>query len=231
MPGRAEGCNFHRARYLTHMIRLLALALLGCVTPAFAQLQWEKPGQEFHRAPEDKQLEATFAFRNSGTAPVTIKSVKSSCGCTTTKLAKTTYAPGEKGELTARFTFGQRKGGQRKMITVTTADGARQELNLVVYIEPTLTVSPALVFWRVGQPAEPKTVQLTAAPGTSVRVKSVTSSNPRVLATLATTKPGEAYALSVKPTDTTQRETAELTVQTDFPPDAPRAFTIHARIK
>lgn len=213
------------------MLRLLFLALLGCTATAFAQIQWEKTGQEFHRAPEDKQLEATFAFRNSGTTPVTIKSVKSSCGCTTTKLAKTTYAPGEKGELTARFTFGQRKGGQRKLITVTTADGTRQELNLVVYIEPTLTVSPALVLWRVGQPADAQMVQLTAPPGTNVRVKSVTSSNPRVVATLATTKPGEAYALSVKPADTAQRETAELTVQTDYPPDAPRAFTIHARIK
>lgn len=213
------------------MLRLALLALLACATPTFAQLQWEKPWQEFHRPPEDKQLETTFAFGNSGAKPVTIKSVKTSCGCTTTKLDKTTYAPGEKGELTARFAFGQRKGSHRKLITVTTADDARQELNLVVHIHPALIVTPALVFWKVGQPAEPQTVQLTAEPGTTVRVKSVTSSNPRLIATLKTTKPGEAYALSVKPTDTTQRESAELTVETDYPSDAPRAFTIHARIK
>ncbi len=213
------------------MLRLVFLALLGCATTTFAQLQWDKPWQEFHRPPEDKQLDTTFAFRNSGTTPVTIKSVKTSCGCTTTKLDKTTYAPGEKGALTARFIFGQRKGSHRKLITVITADDTRQELNLVVSIHPGLTVTPALVFWKIGQPAEPQTVQLTAEPGTNVRVKRVTSSNPRVVATLKTSKPGEAYALNVKPSDTAQRETAELTVETDYPPDAPRSFTIYARVK
>jgi Protein of unknown function (DUF1573) len=213
------------------MFRLLLFALLGCASTAFAQLKWDKPWQEFHRPPEDDHLETTFSFRNSGSTPVTIKSVKTSCGCTTAKLDKNTYAPGEKGEVVARFSFGQRKGAHRKLITITTDDDARQELNLVVFIHPALAVSPALVFWKVGQPAVAQTVQLTAEPGTTVRVKSVTSSNPRLSATLKTNKPGEEYALSVRPADTAQRETAELIVQTDYPPDAPRAFTIHARIK
>jgi hypothetical protein len=213
------------------MLRLLVLALALCAAPAFAELKWERTWQEFHRAPDDDHLETKFTFRNTGAAPVTIKSVKTSCGCTTAKLDKDTYAPGEKGEVVARFSFGSRLGAHRKLITVRTEDGAEQELNLVVVIHPGLTVSPALVFWRIGQPAEQRLVQLTAEPGMPVRVKSVTSSNPRVQATLQTTKPGEQYALSVKPTDTTQRETAELIVQTDYPPDAPRAFTIHARIK
>ncbi|MGB8166405.1 MAG: DUF1573 domain-containing protein [Chthoniobacteraceae bacterium] len=213
------------------MLRLLLLALLCCAPPALAQLQWEKPWQEFHRPPEDDYLETKFNFRNAGTSPVTIKSVKTSCGCTTAHLEKKTFSPGEKGEIVTRFTFGQRTGGHRKLITVTTADGARQELNLVVFIHPALTVSPALVFWKVGQPAEAQMVHLAAEPGTTVRVKSVTSSNPRLSATLKAIKAGEHYALSVKPADTTQRESAELTVETDYPSDAPRAFTIHARIK
>ena len=213
------------------MLRLLVLALLACATPAFAELLWEKPWREFHRTPDDDHVETNFTFRNAGAVPITIKSVKTSCGCTTARLDKNTYAPGEKGEVVARFAFGERKGSHRKMITVIADDGSKQELNLVVFIHPVLTISPALVYWKVGQPAEAQTVQLTAEPGTNARVKSVTSSNPRVRATLETTKPGEAYAVSVKPADTTQREIAELTVQTDYPPDAPRAFTIHARIK
>jgi hypothetical protein len=44
-------------------------------------------------------------------------------------------------------------------------------------------------------------------------------------------RPGEAYALVVQPADTAQKESAELIVQTDFPPDAPRSYTVHARIK
>ena len=112
-----------------------------------------------------------------------------------------------------------------------TDDGQTQELNFVVDIREALSIAPALVFWKVGQPAQPRTVQLDAAPGATVRVKSVTSSNPRFAATLQTVKAGEQYVVSVKPADTAQKETAQLTVQTDYPPDSPRADTIHARIK
>jgi hypothetical protein len=212
------------------MLRVILL-LLALVTPAFAQLKWDKPWQEFHRSPADGHLETAFAFQNAGQNTVTIKSIKTSCGCTTARLEKKTLAPGERGELTAKFNFGDRKGAHRKMITVKTDDGQQQELNFVVDIREALTIAPALVFWKVGQPAEPRTVQLDAAPGTAVRVKSVTSSNPRVAATLQTVKTGERYLLSVKPADTAQKEAAQLTLQTDYPPDAPRAYTIHARIK
>jgi hypothetical protein len=212
------------------MFRVILL-LLALAAPAFAQIKWDKPWQEFHRNPADGHLETTFAFQNAGQGTVTIKSIRTSCGCTTARLDKKMFAPGERGELTAKFNFGDRKGVHRKMITVKTDDGQQQELNFVVNIHEALTVAPALVFWKVGQPAEPRTVQLTAEAGSSVRVKSVTSSNPRLTATLQTVKPGEQYVISVKPADTAQKEAAQLTVQTDFPPDAPRAYTIHARIK
>lgn len=207
------------------------LLLFSLVAPAVAQLKWEKPWQNFQRSPADGHHETTFAFQNTGTATVTVKSIRSSCGCTTARLEKKTFAPGERGELTAKFTFGDRRGVHRKMITVKTDDGQQQELNFVVNIYEPLTITPALVFWKVGQPAEPRAIQLTTEPGTAVRVKSVTSSNPRLSAKLQTVKAGEQYVVSVTPADTAQKEAAQLTVETDYPPDAPRAYTIYARIK
>ena len=58
-------------------------------------------------AAADKRPE-TFAFRNIGDDPVTIMRVTSSCGCTTPRLDKRTYAPSESGAITARFEIGQR---------------------------------------------------------------------------------------------------------------------------
>lgn len=213
------------------MRRFLLAVFLSVTTTAFAQLKWDKPWQEFHRTPDEDHLETKFTFKNTGTGEVTIKTIKTSCGCTTAKLETKTYAPGQDGELTARFNFGSRKGAHRKMITVTTEDETKQELNLVVFIHPGLNIEPALVFWKVGQPAEARTVQLTAEPGTTVKVKGIISTNPRLTATLQTTKAGESYVVSIKPADTAQRESAEFTIQTDYPPDAPRSFTLHARIK
>lgn len=208
-----------------------ALLLLAFTAPAFAQLKWEKPWQDFDRSPADGHLEVNFAFQNTGKDTIKIQSIRSSCGCTTARLDEKTIAPGARGKLMAKFSFGNRKGPHRKLITVKSDDGQVQELNFVVTIHEALAVAPALVFWKRGQPPEPRAAELTAEPGTTVRVKSVTSSNPRVTATLQTVKAGERYVLSVKPTDTEQKEVAEFTVQTDFPPDAPRAYTIHARIK
>lgn len=212
---------------------LFAAFLFSMSMPAGAQLAWEKTRQDFQRSPDDKAIEAHYAFRNAGSAPVTIKSLRSSCGCTTARLEKKTYAPGERGEVVLRFTFGDRKGLYRKVVTVTTDDksAAPVTLDLVVNIHDPLTIAPALVWWRKGDAAEAKPVALNAEPGESVRITGVTSTNPRFTASLRTTEPGQKYAVAVTPANTAEKDTAEIKVQTDFPKDAPRAYTIHARIK
>lgn len=212
---------------------LFLLPLLLVTTAALAELKWDKPVQRFQRTPEDKEIAAHYTFRNVGTTPVTIKTLRSSCGCTTARMEKKTYAPGEQGEVVVQFVFGDRKELHRKTVTVTTDDKTQEPvvLDLRVDIHDPLAVAPALVYWKTGEPVAAKTVQLTADPGQTVRIKSVTSSNPRLAATLETIKPGAAYAVSVTPADTAQKESAEISVQSDFPPDAPRTYIIHARIK
>jgi hypothetical protein len=217
-------------------IRLLSLPVLFLFllgVRADAQIKWDHPVQEFHRVPEDKEIYAHYTFQNTGTAPVTIKSLRSSCGCTTARLDKKTYAPGETGEVVVHFTFGDRKGLLRKTVTATTDDKTAEPvvLNLLLNIHDPVTIAPALVYWKTGEPPAAKTVQFTVEPSQHVHIKSVTSSNPRLPAKLETTKAGEQYAISVLPADTAQKESAEINVQTDFPADAPRAYTIHARIK
>jgi hypothetical protein len=213
------------------MITRTLLCLAASVAFARADLVWEKSTQEFHRVPDDKHVEAKFAFKNTGPDTVTIKKVTTSCGCTTAKLAKNTYAPGESGEIDVKFNFGSRRGPQRKIIAVIGEDKREWMLDLRVYIHEPLTLTPALVYWRTGDAPEAKAVKLTTADGQKVAVKSVTSSDKRVSATVSAVKPGEEYLVNVKPADTSAKLAAELTVATDFPPDAPRSYRIFARIK
>ena len=209
-----------------------AFALLLISAAAQAELKWERPIQEFQRTPEDKFVEARFAFKNTGKSPVTIRNTRTSCGCTTAKLEKKTYAPGESGEIVARFDFGGRKGYQRKTVTVYTDRNEEPAvvLDLRVNVEPPFSITPSLVFWKVGEPPAPKEVELSAN-GHKVKVKSVTSSNPRVETQLKTAKDGERYTLLVTPAGTERKESAELKVETDFPPDEPRTYSIYVRIK
>jgi hypothetical protein len=212
---------------------MLLIPFLFLAPLAHAELKWEKTVQQFQRVPDDKAVEARYVFRNTGSTPVTIKSTRSSCGCTTAKLDKKTYAPGEQGEVTLRFTFGDRKGNYLKGVTVTTDDKTAEPVVLKLYVEihDPFTVTPGLVFWRTGEANAAKTVQLTADPGQQVHIKSVTSSNPNFKATLQTAQAGQQYSLAITPAGTSQKDSAQITVQTDFPADAPHAYTIHARIK
>ena len=63
--------------------------------------------------------ERIFIFSNSGNAPLIIKNVQSSCGCTVPKKPKGPIAPGESSEIIVRYDT-NRRGPFRKTITITT---------------------------------------------------------------------------------------------------------------
>ncbi|MDC1030276.1 DUF1573 domain-containing protein [Flavobacteriaceae bacterium] len=59
----------------------------------------------------------TFEFTNTGTQPLVIAKVYSSCGCTIPKKPDAPIAPGEKGEIQVKYDT-NRVGPIRKTITV-----------------------------------------------------------------------------------------------------------------
>ena len=148
------------------------------------------------------------------------------------ELEKKTYQPGDPGKLPATFVFDGRRGQQAKSITVTTDDQKTTHLSFkCLILDDAVSLSQTLVWWRVGETAKPKQVDLTLGQGGKVKITSVTSSNPRVAATLLPVKEGEKYAVSIQPADTAHRELAEVIVHTNYPPEAPKAYTIYVRVK
>ncbi len=71
-----------------------------------------------------------FHFKNEGKKPLDILKVKTSCGCTTTKLKETTYKKGKSGVIEVNFNTSGRKGRQHKTITVITNDPKNPEILL-----------------------------------------------------------------------------------------------------
>ncbi len=59
----------------------------------------------------------TFEFKNISDAPVAIKDVGTSCGCTTPSYSKEPVAPGKTGSVTAKYDSG-RIGSFTKTLTV-----------------------------------------------------------------------------------------------------------------
>ena len=61
--------------------------------------------------------ERTFVFTNIGDAPLIIKNVQSSCGCTIPKKPENPIMPGKKGEIKVSYDT-KRVGGFSKSITI-----------------------------------------------------------------------------------------------------------------
>ncbi|MEQ8850787.1 MAG: DUF1573 domain-containing protein [Phycisphaerales bacterium] len=110
------------------------------------QIDFTATEHDFGKVSDTESLEHNFRFTNSGDGPLIIKDVKTSCGCTTTKLAKTEFEPGEGDEIEVKF---KPKGGgrQTKYITVITAspdssDIKTQRLAISAEVIPVVGMEP-----------------------------------------------------------------------------------------
>src|ERR1700686_4934294 len=138
-------------------MNVIAFLLLALATPAFGQLKREHPEQTFNVKPLDKVIVAKFRFTNIGTTSLKITDLHPSRGCTTAFLEKKEYAPGESGEIEAKFKFDGRVGHHEKWIVVTTDWVPPQPtiLRFTVSIPEAITIQPELVLWRVGHQLKP----------------------------------------------------------------------------
>jgi Protein of unknown function (DUF1573) len=219
----------------TRLLRwpMLVLLLLLLANRTSGHLAFEQPEQSFKVRQEQESVVAKYRFTNTGQEAVKIENVRTSCGCTTAGLKKTEYAPGETGEIEAKFTFGGRSGRQEKAILVTTSEAEETPivLRLVVDIEDQIKIQPELVFWRVGEQAEAKKIRITVGDNSAIRILSVISDNPAIKAQLSERKPDKTYEIEVTPTDVNQPAGATILIHTNYPPESPRIRYAYARIK
>jgi hypothetical protein len=203
--------------------RLLALLLLPTWS-AFAGLTWTNTEVKPEVKATDETVTGEFVFKNETTKSITIKETKSSCGCTTAKLEKMTYAPGESGKITALFDIGGRTGPQQKTITVVTdeADAKPTVLALSVDIPDPVQTSAALLTWKKGEKPGEQIFTVKAADGFKVNVTDIRTSNTSFTAKLESGKEGSTYNISVTPAQTTEKAFGLLIVTTDYPPKNPR---------
>jgi hypothetical protein len=105
------------------LLRCVFLLLLLVTQPLHAAIEWSKKEISLDvRRGSREDVPAKFEFRNTGSKPVTITGVATSCGCTVANPEKSTIAAGESSAIWALFTISQRTGQQEKTITVTTDD-------------------------------------------------------------------------------------------------------------
>ncbi|HJT45682.1 MAG TPA: DUF1573 domain-containing protein [Chthoniobacterales bacterium] len=216
--------------------RALPLCIGGSIllaVAARADLKWEQNTIELHPAVGDKQAVAHFKYENTGKTPIHFKSVRASCGCTATQTQKEVVNPGEKGEVTATFTIGDRTGQQVKTVTVQTDDPDPTKtttiLTLKTNITPPMEIKPTFVYWTSGEKPTPKKVTLKAAKEFPAKNITVKSNNQNFDSKVVPGKPGE-WTIEITPKDTSHAMGTALLVQADYPKEAPKSFYVNAQI-
>lgn len=93
----------------------LILLTLGYI---WAQITFDKTEHDFGEVVEGPPAVYAFTFKNTGTKPVKLTSVKASCGCTTPSWTQEEVPPGGTGQVQASYDTKGRPGSFVKTITV-----------------------------------------------------------------------------------------------------------------
>mgnify|MGYP003982409319 CR=1 FL=1 len=94
------------------------------------EFKFEEEVINYGKIEKDSDGERVFIFTNTGTQPLIIKNIQSSCGCTVPKKPEKPIMPGEKGEIKVSYDT-KRVGGFSKAITIfSNAKNARKVIKI-----------------------------------------------------------------------------------------------------
>jgi hypothetical protein len=192
------------------------------------------------------EVKAELPFKAEGAVSVT--GIKTGCDCTSGAADAGSYAPGARGKINLVFTVGERTGFQRKTISVTTSDGKEAVAFFQTTVPMILQVTPAFVFWRQGDPATTKQVEVKvvlAGQGVSLLGATVTPADAfAVEFELVKKAEGPAakkaddkksaersYVVKITPKKTDAPVTARIVLKTEFPADEVERFVVVAAVK
>lgn len=128
---------------LHRMLASTALALvLG--SAASAQLAFDPPAIDLGAVKAGQLFERTVRVTNAGPQAVTVRELKSSCGCLSPKLEPMTLAPGQAGTLKLQInTLSNQPGPQGWRIVLAHGGAGGSEFLIRAELVQELTISPA----------------------------------------------------------------------------------------
>ena len=149
-------------------------------------IEFDDTRHDFGKVSDTETLTHAFVFRNKGASTLVIRDVKTSCGCTTTKLARQEFAPGEGDKIEIKF---KPKGGgkQTKYITVITNDEKQPQVKLAISADviPVVGLAPrSLQFGTVDRGNTETLRAKVTSVDPSFKIKSVTVKGENVSANI-----------------------------------------------
>lgn len=217
------------------LLRFFGFLGLFAAIPSLASLEFETTSKSFKCHPLQASETLEFNFTNTGSAPVTILELKPGCGCTSGKVDKKTYAPGEAGRIHLTFDLSKRLGAQRKGIAVLT-DGSPKK-GIPLYISTTIpkTYAPSVrrLTWASGEERTPKSCILRSEHKNPFPLEKAVALREGIKVDLKPIRAGYEYELTVKPDPGLEGVLIPIKIHPQKPEGMGqvRLFTIYALVK
>ena len=104
--------------FLTLFVALFGFAAQAQESPADgAKITFDNKVINYGKVDKGTNGARVFKFKNEGTEPLVLNSVRASCGCTTPKWTREPIAPGGEGEIQVKYDT-NRMGNFHKTVTV-----------------------------------------------------------------------------------------------------------------
>jgi len=102
-----------------------------------ARITFEEESHDFGDITQGDKIEYVYAFENTGTEPLILSNVLTTCGCTATDWPRDPIAPGKSGEINVTFNSSGKMGIQNKVITViSNASNPQERIKLITNVLP-----------------------------------------------------------------------------------------------
>jgi hypothetical protein len=223
----------------------LMLWAVGGLSDAWAVgLTWSATDLAIKADTKKPTTEAVYAFKNESVQTVVIQSAAACCDCVQVSFAKSgsgnpaeterlaqgralqvaefkpgyplALAPGEAGELRARFTLGARTGRQEKVITVTYLDQrtAPSVLRLSVDIpNAPVRLSTEMLHWKQGGATDEQAVDIILTDPERTTIDQVQCAGANFAVSLEPAKVPGSRRIVVKPLGTDKLVQATIRIQ------------------
>lgn len=193
-------------------------ALSTCMA---AELTFKSKIQEITASPGKKKITVSFPFENRSDETIEISRHDAPCTCLNAKFEgdKKTYAPGEKGTVTAVFSLDKFYGSKEKHIVIWTKadpkDKPSIKLTTRVTIPEVVQISPKSLTWELDGEATTKTHIITINHGTPIHILEATCTNSNFKTEVVTINKGQSYEIKVTPANTSSPNFGILKIETD----------------
>lgn len=196
---------------LSFSLVFLAFFLLGATNPSptrnwgeFGKIKFKKTYQNLGDLNRGELKEVLFHFTNSGSGPLMIQGVHTSCGCiVTSDLVGKVYQPGEGGHLQIKFDSSDFKGKIKKIVTVATNSPRLRSVSLSLRANVKSEVSlnpPVLVYGEIQESTtEEKVTEIKAVGGKPFEVLGLSYNETALSVRLVEEKSAKKIIVSLLP--------------------------------